>query len=163
MIKNGLCHLRSSSPGLEELIEIIGSEFWQNYTVEFRVRDVNSELATCRHAGVAFGLHKSQSARLVYFRYQTGEVVLASADASGRYIGQILAHRVLRPDDTEWHKIEVRVVGNALEIYSDGQFVFDYKDTQDLMGTVGLWAYDSYCQFDNVKIVKEYGEGGQEQ
>lgn len=112
------------------------SGFWA-YGIQFRIQNVEVD----PHEGSNYS-----------FQYDPGQNGLRLARNPGDHL--IVPDKEI-PLDTLWHLLKVKVFGDSIECYVDGELLIGGKDTTYTKGAVGLSVWNGLdAEFDWIKIRK---------
>jgi len=154
-----LCNVRSK-PGLNIRI---GDQHWQNYQLEFDVKDI--EFVFNGSQILPLYVRKNANAHYLFLMYFVGYKNMAegfSAEVShvafgktlhtGEVLLPILLEDLEEPVENQWYTVNIKMDEGDISFYWDDELVIDYHDEEYLPdGAISFFVMYGNC-LDNIKV-----------
>ena len=126
----------------------------QDLKITLRYRLVSSDYNN-HGGGIAFRMDPSDPSRNCYALYQlwgNGDFVLVKYVNSDNYVilAQVSGYSV-----NTWYNLEIKVIGNSIKVWIDGELKIDVTDESFQYGKVGVRGYSYTCDIDDLNIYNE--------
>ena len=130
----------------------LGDDTWSNYTVSIDVHfaDEPEEAKKVNYVGLGarYNLADANTSGYWIKLYEDGNVELIKDTTvlDTAYIDGL--------DLSEWHSLSITVVENTISASVDGEKIFSYEDTENVVisGRVALYSYLQKNYYDNLKV-----------
>jgi len=152
----------SASPGETHSSLTLSTKKWQDVEINLKVRTKeqlrqNSDPNSWEAAWVMW--RYVDSYHHYYFVIKENGIELGKKDNNRQAEEQVFLHTSDSPrlQLGEWSNWKIKMEGEHIQVYVDGNKVADYtdddmSDTLSKPGAVGLYTEDAHAQFDNVRI-----------
>jgi len=129
---------------------IFGSDTWENYTAQFRIRIVE-QTEQWTSASFSFRCNSRFHCYSIHFNAMENMVILAVSDANNPYTE--LEVETVEIEIGRWHDIEVIALGNDLQVYIDNVSVFEFTDSNRPAGNFHVVVdRGMHVQIDDIQI-----------
>ena len=155
-----LCNLNRSEPGLQ--IDI-GNEYWENFSLEFEVKDILFTYTA--NEGIGINVHGRNwenfhiLAMLVGYR-QVPEAFTTELNHAVLFQNTrpdwsevVLEGDFQEPAVNEWYSVKIELNKGEISVYWNNEMVFEYYDEDYLTeGNVTIYTNLGVC-LDNIKVI----------